>query len=120
MNVSGAPVVKDNYSPNGNNIYLRPDHKINITGALDETANLGVTIEGGNGGVIALGFVTLTMLIGMALLLMLLKKRYGSEVIKKRAIRGEETGTCEWTVYTCAFVLALALYAPDILTVVLS
>ena len=75
---------------------------------------------GSSGGVIALGFVTLTMLIGMALLLMLLKKRYGSEVIKKRAIRGEETGTCEWTVYTCAFVLALALYAPDILTVVLS
>lgn len=55
LNVSGAPVVKDNYSPNGNNIYLRPDHKINITGALDETANLGVTIEGGNGGVITSG-----------------------------------------------------------------
>lgn len=55
LNVSGAPVVKDNSSPNGNNIYLRPDHKINITGALDAAANLGVTIEGGNGGVITSG-----------------------------------------------------------------
>lgn len=55
LNVSGAPVVKDNYSPNGNNIYLRPNHKINITEALDETASLGVTIEGGNGGVITSG-----------------------------------------------------------------
>ena len=55
LNVSGAPVVKDNYSPNGNNIYLRPSTVIYLTGTLDETANLGVTIEGGNGGVITSG-----------------------------------------------------------------
>ena len=55
LNVSGSPIVNGNSTGKVDNIYLRPDHVINITGTLDENASLGVTIEGGNGGVITSG-----------------------------------------------------------------
>lgn len=55
LNVSGNPTVNENYGVNGKNVYLRPNHPVNVTGTLAESARFGVTIEGGNGGVITLG-----------------------------------------------------------------
>ena len=63
LNVQGRPFVKGNTAANGNNIYLRPDKLINVSGHLDTNDEyLGVKVEdnvtgnitsnlSGNGGI---------------------------------------------------------------------
>ena len=63
LNVQGGPFVKGNTAANGNNIYLRPDKLINVSGHLDtDDEYLGVKVENnvtgnitsnlsGNGGI---------------------------------------------------------------------
>lgn len=63
LNVQGGPFVKGNTAANGNNIYLRPDKLINVSGHLDTNDEyLGVKVENdvtgvfttnlsGNGGI---------------------------------------------------------------------
>lgn len=55
LNVSGDPTVTGNTCGKADNVYLRPNCKINITDTLEATASLGITIEKGNGGVITSG-----------------------------------------------------------------
>lgn len=46
LNVQGGPFVKGNTAANGNNIYLRPDKLINVSGHLDTNDEyLGVKVE---------------------------------------------------------------------------
>lgn len=46
LNVQGGPFVKGNTAANGNNIYLRPDKLINVSGHLDSNDEyLGVKVE---------------------------------------------------------------------------
>ena len=52
LNVQGRPYVKGNTAANGNNIYLRPNKLINVTGHLDSNDEyLGVKVENNVTGV---------------------------------------------------------------------
>ena len=45
VNIQGNPVVTLNTSAKGDNIYLRPDTVLTVTGALGSDASIGVTLE---------------------------------------------------------------------------
>ena len=49
LNMSGNPVIRDNEI---SDVYLSPDKKINVTGELDESAQIGVLAESQNEGLV--------------------------------------------------------------------
>lgn len=73
---------------------------------------------GGATGVVFLIVRVAVYTAAVLLLIRFVKLRCGTKALMRPAIAGEEKGVCEWTVIFCGVLLAAALYAADILTVI--
>lgn len=89
-----------------------------LTAGQEETGGSAFEAIGGAAGLILVLVRIAVYAAALFLLFRFLKLRYGTKALERPAVPGEEKGVCEWTVWFCGALLALALYSTDILTVI--